>query len=314
MIRIKKIGLRNFKSFKKADIPLSTGFTAIVGSNGSGKSNILDAFLFVFGINSLKALRASRMTELVNNQAKDDYAKVEVELFDNVSKKEYLISRTIDTSGKSVMRLNDRRVTLNEVASLLEELGIKPFGHNIVVQGDVTRIIEMNAIQRREMIDEVAGIREFDEKKEEAYKELGNVEQKIKEVRIVLSERQSQLEQLSQDRQAAMRHNELLEELKKTKATLFKAEITRLTDELLKNAEKKARLDEERGKKETRLSESRTELSEIERSVEQANADLVAASEKTFSEVGIRIEEKKSERRVREERMTNRRQAVEKTI
>jgi chromosome segregation protein len=311
MIHIQKITLRNFKSFRKADIPLSIGFTAIVGSNGSGKSNILDAFLFVFGINSLKALRASRMTDLVNNQAKDDYAKVEVTLEDDVTKKEYIISRTIDTAGKSVMRLNDKRVTLNEVASLLEELGIKPFGHNIVVQGDVTRIIEMNAVQRREMIDEVAGIREFDEKKEEAHKELGNVEQKIKEVRIVISERSTQLEQLAADRQAALRHNELQEELKKTKATLFRAEVARLSDELSKNAEKKARLEDERQKKESRLSESRTELREAEAQIEQANAELVAASEKTFSEVGIRIEEKKSERRVGQERMANRRQGME---
>lgn len=290
------------------------GFTAIVGSNGSGKSNILDAFLFVFGINSLKALRASRMTDLVNNQAKDDYAKVEIDLEDLEKEKKITISRTIDTGGKSVLRLNDRRVTLNEVSSMLEEMGIKPYGHNIVVQGDVTRIIEMNAIQRREMIDEVAGIREFDEKKKEAEKELGNVETRIKEVRIVLSERQSQLEQLSQDRQAAIHHNELQEELKKTKATLFKAEILRLSDELQKNQEKTLRLTEEKQKREERLTQTRIELTELEAEIEEANKVLLAASQKTFSEIGILIEEKKSEKRVREERFSARQTATEKIL
>ncbi len=254
------------------------------------------------------------MTDLVNNQAKDDYAKVEIELEDPKKDTKFTISRTIDTGGKSIIRLNDKRVTLNETASMLEEMGIKPYGHNIVVQGDVTRIIEMNAIQRREMIDEVAGIREFDEKKAEAEKELGNVEQKIKEVRIVLNERQSQLEQLSKDREAAMHFNELQEELKKTKATLFKAEILRLQDELKKNEEKKLKLIEEKNHREERLGSSRTDLANLEAEIEEANRQLLAASQKTFSEIGILAEEKKSEKRVREERTSQRRSAIEKIL
>ncbi len=312
MIRIQKIRLRNFKSFRKAEIPVSNGFTAIVGSNGSGKSNILDAFLFVFGINSLKALRASRMTDLVNNQAKDDYAKVEIEVLDDASQKPYIISRSIDTHGKSVMRLNDKRVTLNEVQGLLEEIGIKPFGHNIVVQGDITQIIEMNAIQRREMIDEVAGIREFDEKKAEAHKELERVDARIKEVRIVLSERVTQLEQLAKDREAAMRHRELQEELKKSKATLLKFEIDRFSEDLEKNSGKKQKLIEEKTKKESRMAELRSELLGIERELEETRNALMSASQKTFSEFGILAEEKKSEKRVREERIRAQESSVEK--
>src|SRR3989344_5628318 len=156
---INKLRLKNFKSFKKAVIPFNKGFTAIAGSNGTGKSNILDAIMFGLGITSLKRLRASRLTDLVNNEAAEDYAVVELEISGN--DQSYVLSRTIDKKGVSIFRLNEKRSALNEIANLLVELEIRPDGHNIVVQGDITRIIEMNAMERREIIDDLAGIREF---------------------------------------------------------------------------------------------------------------------------------------------------------
>lgn len=302
MIQIKRLSLKNFKSFKKAEIPIAHGFTAIVGSNGSGKSNILDALLFVLGISSLKALRASRMTDLVNNQSKEEYAKVEMELEEKEKNKKWVISRTIDKQGRSIVRLDDKHVTLGEVSSLLEEFGIKPTGHNIVVQGDITRIMEMNAVQRREMIDDAAGIREFDEKREESLKELQKVDQKIKEVRIVLSERQTYLEELSKERQAALEYNQLSEELKQTKATLFKAELLELEEKRGKNNARKEQLQEELSEKTKKLDEDRNALEEAEKNLEALNQEIISANEKTYSGIGMLVEEKKSEKRVREER------------
>ncbi|MBU0636333.1 AAA family ATPase, partial [Candidatus Micrarchaeota archaeon] len=302
MIQIKKLTLKNFKSFKKAEIPIARGFTAIVGSNGSGKSNILDALLFVLGISSLKALRASRMTDLVNNQTNENYAKVELELEDKEKQKKWMISRTVDKQGRAIVRLDDKRVALNEVTGLLEELGITATGHNIVVQGDITRIMEMNAIQRREMIDEVAGIREFDTKRTESFKELDKVDQKIKEVRIVLSERETYLEELSKEREAALEFNRMAEEIQKTKATLFKAEIQEIEEKMKKNASKKEQLDQDLQEKNTKFEEDRTELEKLEEKIEEANQQIISASEKTYSGIGILVEEKKSEKKVREER------------
>ncbi|PJA21452.1 MAG: chromosome segregation protein SMC, partial [Candidatus Diapherotrites archaeon CG_4_10_14_0_2_um_filter_31_5] len=163
-VRIGKLRLKNFKSFKQAVIPFSKGFTTIAGSNGSGKSNILDAIMFVLGMTSLKMMRASKLVDLVNNEAKESYGLVEVEL--NQPDKKYLLSRTIDKQGKSVYRIDSKRATLNETISLLTELGVSATGYNIVVQGDVTKIIEMNPGQRREIIDDLAGLSEFDHKKD----------------------------------------------------------------------------------------------------------------------------------------------------
>ncbi len=312
MIQIKKLVLKNFKSFKKAEIPIARGFTAIVGSNGSGKSNILDALLFVLGISSLKALRASRMTDLVNNQSTEDYAKVEMELEDTKREKKWMVSRTVDKQGKAVVRLDDKRVTLNEMTALLEELGITPEGHNIVVQGDITRIIEMNDVQRREMIDDVAGIREFDEKRAESFKELEKVDQRIKEVRIVLSERETFLEELSKEREAAMQFNRLAEEIRQSKATLFKAELNEIQSFLSKNNGRKAELEKELRERSQKRSEELRELEGIEQKVEESNQQLIAASEKTYSGIGMLAEEKRSEKKVREERKSALQQNLEK--
>lgn len=312
MIQIKKLVLKNFKSFKKAEIPIARGFTAIVGSNGSGKSNILDALLFVLGISSLKALRASRMTDLVNNQSTEDYAKVEMELEDTKREKKWIISRTVDKQGRAVVRLDDKRVALNEMTALLEELGIKPEGHNIVVQGDITRIIEMNDVQRREMIDDVAGIREFDEKRAESFKELEKVDQRIKEVRIVLSERETFLEELSKEREAAVQFNRLTEEIRQSKATLFKAELNEIQASLTKNNSRKEELEKELSERSQKRSEELLELDGLEKKIEESNQQLIAASEKTYSGIGMLAEEKRSEKKVREERKSALQQNLEK--
>ena len=232
MIKIEQLRLKNFKSFRQAKIPLAKGFTTIAGANGTGKSNLLDAILFGLGITSLKMVRASKLTDLVNSGAKENYAQVEVTLKDGG--KEFELNRTIDKQGKSVFRLNGKRVTLNEVSTLLNELNVRPDGYNIVVQGDVTRIIEMNAAQRREIIDDLAGLKEFDDKKMEALRDLDKVDVKIKEVKIVLNEREARLEQLAAEKNAALRHKELSQELKKSQTTILKLEIERLNAEMKK--------------------------------------------------------------------------------
>ncbi|HIH21513.1 MAG TPA: chromosome segregation protein SMC, partial [Candidatus Diapherotrites archaeon] len=171
----------------------------------------LDALLFVLGITSMKMLRADRITELVNHEAEDETARVSLTLKDD-KRQEFEISRSIDRQGKSVCRLQQKRCGLNEIASFLNEVGIKPTGYNIVVQGDITRIIQMSPKERRGIIDEAAGIKEFDEKREEALRELEKVDGKIKEVRIVLNEREQFLKELDEDRKAASRHIEASKE------------------------------------------------------------------------------------------------------
>lgn len=291
MTVITNLRLKNFKSFKKAEIPFAQGFTAIAGANGSGKSNILDAILFAMGTTSLKLIRASRLTELVNNDSNEGYAKAELVLKDQKGK-QITITRIVDTQGRSIFKIDDKKKTLNEVQSLLLELGVNPNGHNIVVQGDVTRVIEMNAKQRLQVIEEVAGLQEFEEKKHEALKKLDEVEQKVKDAMLVLNERENYLHQIEVDRNNAIRYNELLNQLRRSKATIISEEL-RLTRVELELAEKRI----DRIKKE--VDETRQERSglqeeeiQLEQKAEELTKRLIDSAERNYSGFGKETEKR----------------------
>ncbi len=307
---IVNLRLKNFKSFRKAEIPFAQGFTAIAGPNASGKSNVVDALLFSMGITSLRLLRAAKLTELVNHDATEGYAKVELTIKDN-SGREIGIVRMVDRTGKSVYKLDGKRKTANEIQSLLLELGINPNGHNIVVQGDITRVIEMNAKQRRQVIEEVAGLQEFEEKKEEAVKKLGKVEQKVKDAHLILNEREEYLKRLEQDRENALRYNSLTEETKRSKATILSEELKIIKRELETGKEKLSKMQKEVEDKRSERNRLQDEERELESKVDEATRSLIAASEKTYSSLGKEVEQKRGHINLIAERMNSRRQNAE---
>ncbi|MCX6799437.1 MAG: AAA family ATPase [Candidatus Diapherotrites archaeon] len=309
MIRLQKLVLRNFKSFQKAEIPLSSGFTVIVGSNGSGKTNILDAILFALGTSSIKSLRAGRIQELVNNSAQESYAKVELTL--KAKDTTYLVQRMIDKQGKSVYRLNDRRKTRDEISALLLELGIKPTGHNIVAQGDVTRIIEMSPEERRQIIDELAGLQEFDEKKEEAMKELQKVEEKLKGAGIVLSEREHYLEQLQRDMEAAAQFKDLQEERERLRATIIFNEMQEIGKAQSESRAKIEKISLEKEKLQSESDGQAKQENELREKAADLNQKILSASEKTYATIGSRLEEAKSGSAGLQERIENKKQMLE---
>ena len=178
---LKEIELENFKSFgNRLRIPFLPGFTAITGPNGAGKSNIIDAILFVLGVRSPKMVRAERLSDLIYKGEKDaKYCKVTL-IFDNSSKEipvesdEIILTRKIRIAPLpnnpqnyySYFYINGKAASLNEFVELLSAANIS--SSSIVQQGDVTAIVEMGAVQRRKIIDEIAGIAEFDKEIEKA--------------------------------------------------------------------------------------------------------------------------------------------------
>ena len=301
MTKLLRLDLKNFKSFKKAAIPFAEGFTTIAGANGSGKSNILDALLFVLGITSMKMLRADRITELVNHEAEDETARVSLTLKDD-KRQEFEISRSIDRQGKSVCRLQQKRCGLNEIASFLNEVGIKPTGYNIVVQGDITRIIQMSPKERRGIIDEAAGIKEFDEKREEALRELEKVDGKIKEVRIVLNEREQFLKELDEDRKAASRHIEASKELRQAKASVLRLEAGEVEAEISRIEGKEAGIAQELEQITGERNSASQKMKEMGEKLEELNNALIRAGESAFEGIARSLEEKKAEFRIAEEK------------
>ncbi|MEM3796364.1 MAG: AAA family ATPase, partial [Archaeoglobaceae archaeon] len=208
---LKKISLRNFKSFsKKVEIPLNPGFTVVTGPNGSGKSNIIDSILFCLGLTtSTKQLRAERLSDLISEGKKE--AEVSITIGDR--EKNYEITRRIKVTDKgyySYYYINDKPASFYEVQNLLSEFGIYSEAYNIVMQGDVTRIVEMSPVQRRRIIEDVAGISEFDEKKERALEELDRVRENIEKLEAVIAEVEGMLKSLEKDRNEALRYKELI--------------------------------------------------------------------------------------------------------
>lgn len=256
-------------------------------------SNIGDGLLFVFGTTSLKLVRASKLSDLINHDANEGYAKVEVELQDD--DKKFTVSRMIDSRGVSIFRIDGKKKTLNEVSSLLLELGVKPSGHNFVVQGDITRVIEMNAKQRREIIDEVAGLSEFEEKKTEALKKLEQVETKVKDAYLVLNEREKYLAELEKEKLAAQKFSELKEFLAQSKATILRTEAKKIENEIIETKNRLEQAREELQRKQEDKNLLFGQEKETENKVEEVNQKIIDSSAKTFSTIGREIEETKAE-------------------
>ncbi|MFB6088154.1 MAG: AAA family ATPase, partial [Candidatus Aenigmatarchaeota archaeon] len=155
MVKLKKLEIRGFKSFaSKTEVPLPSGFNAICGPNGSGKSNIVDAITFALGTLSTKSIRAGKLEDLIYNGTKKDVNQAEVTLIiDNSSgeinidddKDDIKITRKINKSGNSIYKLNGKTATRKRITNILSDARIQPDGHNIIMQGDITQLIEMNS-------------------------------------------------------------------------------------------------------------------------------------------------------------------------
>ncbi len=303
MIHISKITLKNFKSFRRVSLPIPRGFTAIVGPNGSGKSNIVDAICFVLGRSSAKSLRAERFSDLIFNGGKKGEPAKEAEVsiyFDNSGKelpvptREVKITRSIDVNGNSVYRLNGKRVSRAEILDILRQANIRPDGHNIILQGDITRIIEMNPVERRKIIDEIAGIAEYDEKKNKAMRELEKVQDNLTRAKDVFHEVSSQLEKLAREREAALRYEELTKQIRKSKALVLNSRFLEIQE----------RLEE----LEEQLTEGEAELARIARhmeilslkkqvkkeQMERINREIAVKEESEHYEIFRRVEQARS--------------------
>ncbi|MBX9692739.1 MAG: AAA family ATPase [Cyanobacteria bacterium] len=213
-MRIKEIELDNFKSFGKPTVvPLLDGFTTISGPNGSGKSNIIDSLLFALGLSSTRSMRAERLPDLLNNLSGRKDAKVRV-TFLSKDGEELEVTRRIkvkENSYTSTYLFNGKVATLSDIHDRLMQYNVSPTGFNVIMQGDVTGIVTMSATERRRIIDELAGVAEFDRRIDQAQNELQLVTEKIDHQRIVLVEIVARLEVLRADRDQALKYLELKE-------------------------------------------------------------------------------------------------------
>ncbi len=289
-MHIKEIELQNFKSFgKKVKIPFFDDFTTISGPNGSGKSNIIDGILFALGLSSSRVLRAEKLTDLIFNgdTRARDFAQVTI-CFDNkdrempVDSDDVVITRKVrqtESGYYSYYYFNEKAVGLADIHNYLSKAKITPEGYNVVMQGDVTGIIEMTATERRKIIDEIAGVAEFDDKKEQAMNELEIVRERIERVDIILAEVDDQITKLKQERDQALKYQSLRDEKRKYEGYILlaklkdaKNELDRLADELQDKETKKDELIKQ-------IEERKQELREIEDKLSNLNSLILQKGE-----------------------------------
>ena len=249
---IKKIEVSGFKTFsRKTILLLDKGFTAITGPNGSGKTNIIDAVLFGLGELSARRLRASNFQSLIFHGSsnpdikKRGAAKVVVQ-FDNSDGRlptetiTVTTSREIDQNGESVYRINGRRVSRAYLIEILSVAGISPYGHNVILQGALTRMAEISPQERRKIIEDMIGIAQYDDEKAEAEEKLKSANISIKTALGQVGEVQRRIESLERERNDLLRYEFIRNEIRRLEAFKLSYEVRRSKekiDELLSQYE-----------------------------------------------------------------------------
>ena len=324
-MHITEVVLDGFKSFGRTTrIPFYEDFTVVTGPNGSGKSNIIDGVLFALGLARTRGIRAKKLTDLSYNPGHDDgeaadgpnEASVTVVLSnedgtldrsqvvsaagtENVGDvSEITIKRRVketEDNYYSYYYLNGRSVNLSDVQDLLAAAGVTPEGYNVVMQGDVTEIINMTPYQRRGIIDEIAGVAEFDEKKEAAYEELDTVEDRIGEADLRIGEKQDRLDQLADERETALQYQQLRDEVEEYRGFRKASELEEKRDAL-------ADVEGEIDAAETDLEELRSELdarqgklTRLEEDLEDLNHEIETKGEEEQIQIRSEIEEVKGD-------------------
>ncbi len=342
MVNIKRVELSHFKSFGGTTaVPILPGFTVVSGPNGSGKSNILDALLFCLGLASSKGMRAERLPDLVNhNNAQRSGREASVTVTfdltpeDNLSPEETIEDATpaeateekklpvgsLATDWSVTRRLrvnaqggytsnyyiNGEPVTLGELHEKLNKLRVYPEGYNVVLQGDVTSIISMNARERREIIDELAGVAAFDRKINQTKSTLAEVKDKTDRCQIVVMELIAQRDRLSQDRIKAEKYQKLREELQERTSAEAILKWQSLQQQQTK-LQQKIQLGEETGTRlQTELATLQTEITATALALEALNQRVKAMGEEQLVAAQGTLANQQAEQR----RLTQRQQEI----
>jgi chromosome segregation protein len=225
-LRIKKLELVGFKSFKdRTVIQFDAGITGIVGPNGCGKSNIVDALVWVMGEMSAKHLRGSSMEDVIfagaEGYAPTGLAEVSLTLENDggpfpvqyMKHSEIMITRRLHRSGESEYLVNREPARLRDVQEIFMDTGAGSKGFSIIEQGAIGRIITAKPEDRRTLIEEAAGITKFKARKRESQRKLISTEQNLVRLHDIVGELKRQIDSLQRQAQRAERYRNIKREI-----------------------------------------------------------------------------------------------------
>jgi chromosome segregation protein len=244
---LKNLEIEGFKSFvDSTNLEFKNGFTAIVGPNGCGKSNVSDAIRWVIGEQRSKTLRSTRITDLIFNgsSSRKPVNRAEISLtLSNVapgiriagvpnSSEDVKVTRCYHRSGESEFYINQIPCRLKDITDFLLDAGISPKVLTIIEQGHIQDIIISKPEERRVLIEEAAGILKFKQRKNEAIRKLDSSRQNLERVADIVQELARQVESLKRQAAKAERYKKFKTEIKELSLKLFSVKVRRYQSQL----------------------------------------------------------------------------------
>ncbi|MCB1145874.1 MAG: AAA family ATPase, partial [Leptospiraceae bacterium] len=332
---IKELEIFGFKSFAaKTKVPFRHRITAVVGPNGCGKSNILDAMKWVLGEKSVKAIRGEKMEDVIfsgtETKKPANFAEVAVTL-DNQNRlldlemDEVKIGRRLFRDGQSQYYLNDRKVARKDIEHLLFDTGVGKSSYSFMEQGRMDMILSSKPEERRAVFEEAAGISRYKAKKEEAERNLENARLNMTRLQDILRELERELKIKESQAEKTRQYNDLLSSRKDhdlrirfftlqeintslvdldQKLEKKRAEAEKLRQKNLQVRERLEQIDEEKSVKTTELHQkdtgnqvARERIAQWEKRIEETSRRIV---EQTGQAESMRSQLAKVEKRVKE--------------
>ena len=291
-MRLQAIKLAGFKSFvDPTTVPFPSNLCAVVGPNGCGKSNIIDAVRWVMGESSAKTLRGESMADVIFNgsNARKPVGQASVELlFDNAEGRltgeyaaysEVSVKRRVTRDGQSIYFLNGQKCRRKDITDLFLGTGLGPRSYSIIEQGIISDLIEAKPEELRSYLEEAAGISKYKERRRETKHRIRHTRDNLDRLNDLREELERQLAHLERQAKAAERYRELKKEERELKAGLFglrcralstaiKSQddaINRLTIEQDARVAQQRRIDAEVESKRTELTDLSDQLNEVQK-------------------------------------------------
>lgn len=230
-MKLKRLILQGFKSFKdRTVIHFDEGITGIVGPNGCGKSNVVDALFWVMGEQSAKHLRGNSMKDVIfsgsSKYSPGTFAEVSLVLENNDGKhihighqvsspSEIQLTRKLYRNGETEYRINDIPCRLRDIQEVFMDTGAGAKSYSIIAQGEIHRLVNQKPEERRVMIEEVAGITKFKARKKESLKKIEQTEQNLARLNDLQQEIEKNLKSLEKQAAIAERARDLKEKVKR---------------------------------------------------------------------------------------------------
>jgi chromosome segregation protein len=303
---LKNLEILGFKSFAdKTRVEFADGITALLGPNGCGKSNVVDAVKWVLGEQASRAMRAEKMEDVIFNGTENrkplNVAEVTLTLANEtgllpLDMSEVQIKRRLYRSGESEYYINSQPVRLKEVRELFWDTGVGKAAYSVMEQGKIDQILSSKPDERRYLFEEAAGITRFKVKSAEAERKLVKTEENMRQVEGILGEVKRSYDTLRVQADKTLKYRSLRE-------AVFQYE---LDIQLLRLKQFKYDRDERKGALEKKTGERdaiRTEMDAINRSLEE-NMDVVNSMEEKLIEYqkniyGLAVEKNAKEKEAR---------------